>query len=134
LVLNKLDRLKDYLSELETFASLSFEEYQSLIHNRRSVERLIQLLVECASDVNAHILAKKAKIVVEDYRSSFLLMGQKGYLNSELAAGLSKAAGMRNRLVHEYERIDDRIVFQSIPVALVSFKQYMEQVLSLLAQ
>jgi uncharacterized protein YutE (UPF0331/DUF86 family) len=132
LVITKLDSLKQYLSELENFENLSFEEYQSKIHNRRSVERLIQLLVECASDINAHILAKKEKLPVEDYRSSFRVMGEKNYLSKKLAQGLSKAVGMRNILVHDYETIDDRIVFDAIPLSLDSFKKYMNEILAIL--
>jgi uncharacterized protein YutE (UPF0331/DUF86 family) len=132
LVITKLDSLKQYLSELENFKNLSFEEYQSKIHNRRSVERLIQLLVECASDINAHILAKKEKLPVEDYRSSFRVMGEKNYLSKKLAQGLSKAVGMRNILVHDYETIDDRIVFDAIPLSLDSFKKYMNEILAIL--
>jgi len=132
LILKKLDSLRGYLKELETFKDLSFEEYRGKISNRRSVERLIQLLVECASDINAHILAKKEKIAVEDYRSSFLLMNEKGLLNKDLSEGLSKAAGMRNILVHEYERIDDQIVFDTILLSLSAFNKYMKEILDLL--
>ncbi len=131
LVIRKLNSLKQYLTELETFQDLSLDEYQNKIHNRRSVERLIQLLVECASDINAHILAKKENLPVEDYRSSFLLMGQHDYLSKDLAEGLSKAAGMRNILVHDYAAINDHIVFNTIPLSLGSFKKYMQEILRL---
>ena len=59
LLLRKVNSMKEYLLELETFRSVSFGEYKDTINNRRSVERLIQLLVECASDINVHILARK---------------------------------------------------------------------------
>ncbi len=129
LLLRKVNSMKEYLLELETFRNVSFAEYRDTIHNRRSVERLIQLLVECASDINAHILARKENMRTEDYRSSFLLMGDKKYLTKDLAKGLSKAAGMGNLLVHEYEKIDDKAVHKTIPIALDSFKSYIAQVL-----
>ncbi len=98
------------------------------------MERLIQLLVEAASDINAHILANKAKTAVEDYRSSFLLMSEKGFLDKDLADGLSKAAGMRNILVHEYKKIDDHTVFDAIQLSLSAFNKYMKQILSLVEE
>ena len=129
LVIQKLDSMKRYLSELATFKGLTFEEHEGTIHNRRSVERLIQLLVECASDVNSHILAKEENAAVESCRSSFIVMGEKGYLDKKLASGLSKAAGMRNILMHEYEKIDDRAVYDTIPLAISSFQTYMREIL-----
>lgn len=132
LVLRKIESLKKYLDELETFQALTFEEYRGKISNYRSVERLIQLLVEVASDINAHLLARMQNVAVEDYRSSFLLMGEKGLLNPTLAQDLSKATGMRNRLVHDYEKIDDQAVFHAIPLALSGFKEYIKQVLNIL--
>ena len=73
-------------------------------------------------------------IAVEDYRSSFLLMGEKGLLNPTLAQDLSKATGMRNRLVHDYEKIDDQAVFHAIPLALSGFNEYIKQILNILEQ
>ncbi len=132
LVLRKVGSLKQYMDELSTFRTLTFEEYRGEISNHRSVERLIQLLVEAASDINAHLLARMRSIAVEDYRSSFLRMGEAGLLDSALAQDLSRATGMRNRLVHDYEKIDDRAVFNAIPLALAGFKEYIRQVLNLL--
>jgi len=132
LVLRKIESLKIYLDELETFQPLTFDEYRAKISNYRSVERLIQLLVEVASDINAHLLARMQNIAVEDYRSSFLLMGEKGLLNPTLAQDLSQATGMRNRLVHDYEKIDDQAVFHAIPLALSGFKEYIKQILKIL--
>ncbi|NOY54218.1 MAG: DUF86 domain-containing protein [Deltaproteobacteria bacterium] len=132
LVLRKIESLKRYLDELSTFRTLTFEEYKGKISNYRSVERLIQLLVEVASDINAHLLARMRGIAVEDYRSSFLRMGETGLLDPALAQDLSRATGMRNRLVHDYEKIDDRTVFNTIPLALAGFKEYIRQILNLL--
>jgi len=45
-------------------------------------------------------------------------------LPSDFALRLAPCTGMRNRLVHEYDQINDRIVFDSIPKLLEMVDQY----------
>lgn len=43
---------------------------------------------------------------------------------AEFAAEVSRAAGLRNRLAHTYDTIDDAVLFQAIPTALTQPRQY----------
>lgn len=63
----KLPRLDQYPSELESIRPASFEEYEASLLHRRSVERLIQLLVEVANDINTHLLVSLGQRPPEDY-------------------------------------------------------------------
>ena len=47
------------------------------------------------------------------------------YLNRLRGA---KSSGMRNRLVHQYEAIDNELVFKAIPIALSQFPLYLKQI------
>jgi uncharacterized protein YutE (UPF0331/DUF86 family) len=67
-------------------------------------------------------------VIPSTYYDSFIDAG-KNYLTSrELANDLEKSAGMRNRLVHQYEEIDHEIVFKSISIALQQFPLYIQQI------
>lgn len=54
----------------------------------------------------------------QTYADTFVLAGQHGLIPMELAQRLIPAAGLRNRLVHDYEAIDPSRVHAAIPVAL----------------
>jgi uncharacterized protein YutE (UPF0331/DUF86 family) len=41
-------------------------------------------------------------------------MGRLGFVSEELARDLVPAAGLRNRLVHEYDAIDDTVVLGAV--------------------
>ena len=131
-VQRKLRKLSEYLQELEEVKPPSFDAYVRSRLVRRSVERLLQLLVEVASDINTHIIVGLGHPPPDDYFQGFIRMGELGVLAPELAARLAPAAGARNILVHEYEAIDDRIVYASIPRALEDFRAYGRQVLDFL--
>lgn len=111
-VRSRLASLIEYLHELENLQNISFEAYRSGFRNKRSVERLLQLIVEAACDVNAHVVVKTNKKPPADHHHSFLRLAELGILGKELSNDLARSVGLRNRLVHEYDSIDDRIVFE----------------------
>lgn len=55
-------------------------------------------------------------------------MGEYGIISKELATKLSKSAGMRNILVHQYLRIDYVILFNSFQEALIQYPLYTQQI------
>jgi uncharacterized protein YutE (UPF0331/DUF86 family) len=50
------------------------------------------------------------------------------FLPQDLAVALAPSAGLRNRLVHEYEAIDDTIVIAAVPQAQDLYPQYIAAV------
>ena len=67
--------------------------------------RLLQEAIEAALDINAHLIAEQGAPVPEDYYGGFLAIGTLGVIHETLARELAPSAGLRNRLVQEY---DDR--------------------------
>jgi uncharacterized protein YutE (UPF0331/DUF86 family) len=57
--IGKLNYLKNYYEELKSFESLVFPQYIEDKIKRRAIERLLQLIVEVACDINSFILSKK---------------------------------------------------------------------------
>ncbi|MGL4501849.1 MAG: type VII toxin-antitoxin system HepT family RNase toxin, partial [Planktothrix sp.] len=91
-------------------------------------ERLIQLLVEAATDISSYLLVELHQVTPSTYVDSFILAGQNGIITQDLAATLSKSGGMRNRLVHNYDEIKPKIVFSAISRALEEYPIYIRQV------
>lgn len=128
IVLRKLKNIQKYLIQLQTKAKLSQTDYEENFEQQLIVERLLHLLVESAVDVNTHIIVSHNQTPPETYRVSFLAIGKIGVISMSLAKELAPAAGLRNRLVHDYDDIDLEVVYQSIAFALRLFPQYLQQV------
>ncbi|MFA5787053.1 MAG: DUF86 domain-containing protein [Actinomycetota bacterium] len=128
LIRRKLSSLAGYLTELEAFRGLGFDAYAGPGGPRRTVERLLQLIVEVASDINTHVVTELEGRPPGEYRESFRAAVRTGLLPGSLARRLEPAAGLRNMLVHEYEGVDDRLVHGAIPLALEDFAEYSRQV------
>jgi len=114
----KLISLSEYIDELEPFLNYSYEQYASNYFIKRTGERLIQLIVENMIDINSIIISEMNHVPPKDYYSSFEIVGELGVIPVSFAKELAPCTGMRNRLVHEYDKIQDRIVFESIKAVI----------------
>ncbi len=128
LVRRKLSRMNMYLDKLAPIAAKSFKEYLSDFYLKVSAERLIQLIVECASDINNHVVLELKQRPPEDYASSFIKAAEVGLISRQLADLLKGSGGMRNIIVHEYMEIDDKKVYSVLARAISDFKEYIKQV------
>ena len=66
------------------------------------------------------------------YHASFVKLGELGIVNPEFARRIARCAGLPNRLVHEYEEIDPRQVFESLQTARDDIVTYVRSVESYL--
>ena len=134
LVRRKLATMMETLTALEPLSHLSLAEYRARLYERKAAERLLQETIEAAVDVNAHLVAELGRAVPDDYYSGFLRLGELGVLPPALAQDLAPAAGLRNRLVHEYDAIDDSRVLEAIGRALDLFPRYIRAIETHLAR
>ena len=134
IIRRKLQRIAASLDGLRPIARLSLEEYRARFYERKATERLLQEAIEAALDVNAHLIAELGGEVPEEYYGGFLKVGQLGVLTADLAGALAPSAGLRNRLVHEYETIDDAKVLASVGGLLQLYARYIHAVESYLTK
>ena len=60
--------------------------------------------------------------------ASFTRLAELGVLDAEFGRRIARAAGLRNRLVHEYEDIDPRRVFDALQSAFEDLPIYLRRV------
>lgn len=123
-----------YLTTLESKAQLDLQTYLNEFEQQLITERLLHLIIEAAADINSYLLVCANQPPPETYFNSFIRAGQQGLISQSLAAELAPSAGLRNRLVHEYDEIDPVIVYQSIQTALKLYPQYVRHIQSYLQQ
>lgn len=124
----KLQTIQRDLRDLAGAAALTLDAYRSDRLRQKGVERLLQEIVDAAADVNVHLLRLAGAAAPGDYRSSFIDAGRHAIISEPLAAALAPAAGLRNRLVHEYDEIDDAVVLHATADACRLFGEYVEAV------
>lgn len=124
----KLIKLKEYLDEMQLLVALSLGQYKKDIPKKRMAERVIQLIVECASDINSHIIVEEGLSPPKDYHESFTKLEKLQIYSEDFAWDLARFAGLRNRLVHTYEEIKDELVYKNILLVKNIFPRYISYI------
>ncbi len=128
LVTEKLIKMKEYLDQLQRFTPSSYQDYVKDLISKYAVERLLQLIVDLALDINNIILSALKKPPAADYFSSFIDLTECRALDETFAYQIAPSTGLRNRLIHEYEEVNDAIVFKSIRQTIELYTLYIKEI------
>lgn len=131
-ILGKVAELDSYLSELRQILPKSFDEYVRSIEKRRACERLLQIAVEAVIDICAMLVQGLRLGLPAEEDDVFEKLAQHGVLSQKMVETLRRMKGFRNILVHEYGRVDDRIVFDVAVNRLGDFEDFKREVLAAL--
>jgi uncharacterized protein YutE (UPF0331/DUF86 family) len=130
-VLAKLDALDGYLGELRSIVPANLEEYER-VEKRRACERLVQVSVEAVIDVCAQLVTGLRLGLPGEEDDLFEKLAARGVVSPRTAATLKRMKGLRNILVHEYGRVNDALVFDTIRTRLDDFTAFKQEVLAFL--
>ena len=109
-ILAKLDQLEEYLQELRQILPESFKEHHKM-KKKQACERILQIAIEATIDI-CHMFVRGLRLGLPfEEDDVFEKLSQVGIISSEMVATLKRMKGLRNILVHEYGRVDDRIVY-----------------------
>jgi uncharacterized protein YutE (UPF0331/DUF86 family) len=128
----------EYVGEAVTLLAkkrdtLDIETYRGNREERDIVERELQTAIEACIDIARMILTVEAEAVPETNSAVFERLCDVGVLDADVAAEMTRAAGFRNVLAHQYENeIDDQDVFNVLQNELPIFRSYLAQIRSYL--
>ena len=110
----KLDYSERTLAEIDPYLKAGYARYARQPAHRRATEWLTQIIVEVAGDTSDLILQAAGKPVPGSLREAFGGIRDLGVVNDELFERFNRTyVGLRNRIVHDYETLDNRLLFNS---------------------
>ena len=112
----RLETLGTYLRELRRLRDLPITEYlRAEVYAGRY---LVQVSAQTCIDLANHIIASEGWRAPRDFGDAFTVLCEHEVIDGELAGRLRGLAGLRNRLVHVYDEIDDRRVHDALGTGL----------------
>jgi uncharacterized protein YutE (UPF0331/DUF86 family) len=66
---------------------------------------------------------------VRGYEDTFYILSQLGIYGEEFAKQIAPSAGLRNRLVHEYNNTRQDIIYKSVNEAVAQYVRYCDSIL-----
>lgn len=109
----KFELIEDSLQKLSAIRreNPSLDQYRNSWKDRDATERNLQKIIEAFIDVGKMIIAEKRFREPGNNREVFLILAEKKIFSSEFMTLVDKMIGMRNIIVHGYDRINDEIVY-----------------------
>ena len=131
-VTKKITQGQEYLAVARGVLALSDEEILSSIKDLTLLERYFQLSVEMILDLNNHLIKEKGLDLADNLKSTFKILADNGILDKEFAQKFSDVVGLRNKIVHDYEKIDTKQFVRDFRKHNNDFDEYFRQILSYL--
>ncbi len=121
----KLELINECLKRLSEIRkdNLNFQKYRNSWKDRDSTERNLQKIIEAIIDIGKMIIADMKLREPGNNREVFLILEENNLFPSEHIDLIDRMIGMRNILVHSYDRIDDAVVYGVLKKNLSDIKK-----------
>lgn len=126
---NKIKFIQKELGILAEYSDFSLQEIVRDYLKHTLIERILERIINDALDINQHIIAESEQEAPNDYKETFAILSKMDIFSAEFAAEISKSAGLRNILVHNYHKLDEEIFYHSIKNCLTDYTKYCDYIL-----
>jgi uncharacterized protein YutE (UPF0331/DUF86 family) len=128
LYLKKLDTINDCLKKLDTLLkeTASYEDYAGQWKNKDIAERNLQKVFEAIFDIGKMLISDRELKTPDSNREVFEILIENGLFPVKLKNIADKMTGMRNILVHGYDRVDDKAVYSVLTKHTPDIKKIVE--------
>ena len=124
----KLAYIYDDCAKLDEILQIGLENYRADKFKSLAARYLLQTGIEAAVDIVNHFVAKNKLGRPATHREAFELLFREGIISSDAAGRLIMLIKLRNRIVHNYEDIDDELIFEYITDAAKDLKGLADEV------
>jgi uncharacterized protein YutE (UPF0331/DUF86 family) len=128
LVTRKLALITADLKALAPLAAKPLDEFLASGTDEVLAERYLERIIGRMLDLNYHLIVESGMRPPKDYYESFTELAKLGTLPAAFAGRIAACAGLRNRLVHEYDDIDMERVYEAVASALRDVPEYLRLV------
>ncbi|MBI4599755.1 DUF86 domain-containing protein [Candidatus Uhrbacteria bacterium] len=129
---SKLSDIQRYFGELEPVLKFSRTEILDDPLKIHTVERLFQLIVDTALDINTHIIIESSFGVPDDYQNTFVVLGEQGILPMSFVNRIAPSVGLRNMIIHRYGHVDLKRMVDDIQGEMGDYREYTKHILDFL--
>jgi len=127
-IMARIDKLNEYLAYLKDVSKYSSDEYVSnpLIYG--STERFLHLAIECVIDIGNHIIADMNFRKPENNKEIFEILHENKIIDEKLLENLGRMAQFRNILVHDYIKLNRKMVYNIVLNNLTDLESFIKTV------
>lgn len=128
LIEGKFKNLQEYLIETEEILKADDAAIVGDFRSLKALERNFQLAVDEVLDINIHFIRELNLKTADDFQSTFAILAESRILPADFAARIAPIVGLRNVLVHRYEKIDKGFFIRQVRKEYQDFVEYIRHI------
>src|SRR3989338_8100408 len=129
-IFEKLENLKEslgYLRRLQQETG-SQEEFIADFHLFGNTERYLQLSIQAIIDISHLIIIDLGLKRPQDNYEAISILFERRIISENSAKNLTKMVGLRNILVHEYGKIDRKLIYKILKERIEELENFKKQI------
>ena len=112
IVIEKAARINDLVAAIRNLPLADYEEFIADARTPAAAESYLRRALESLLDMGRHLLAKGFAIAAPEYKQIAEMLVQQGILSPDDGKILRQMAGYRNRMVHFYDEISGKELYE----------------------
>lgn len=134
IVLQRTEQITEMLHGIDALPLGSYLQFQSDPRNPAAAESFLRRALEALLDLGRHILAKALGLGPLEYKEVALTLAREEVLGAVQSALLVELAGYRNRLVHFYDEVSTRELYDICTSQLEDIRNLLRSLLDWIRQ
>lgn len=132
LIQAKIDIIEQNLEVLGTMRKMSLQDFENSYRDVLASKHALQESIEACLDIANYIISVFGYRRPEDYKDMFRVLMENHIIKKEFFEKLEKMAKFRNLLVHRYEDIETRKLYQILKKDLGDIRRFVKIILKFL--
>lgn len=129
IILRKVSSIENHLRRIKGLPSISLDEFRKDTNVQDILLFNLTQAIQNCIDIAAHIVSDEGWGVPATQSEMFDTLVEKSVISRELAIRLIAMVGFRNRVIHEYERLNLEIVYRVWTERLTDIEKFVSNVL-----
>jgi uncharacterized protein YutE (UPF0331/DUF86 family) len=125
LLLAKSAGVRAHIDRIAAKSGEDLQIFTSDVDRQDIVAFNLHLAIENCIDIAAHIISENGWGVPGSASEMLYMLEEKGLIDRELTERMIKAVGLRNLIVHEYGKIDLKLLFAAVRNNLEDLNSYL---------
>ena len=128
-ITEKIKLVEEYLDKAKEVFGAEDDAQILGSNNIHVLERLFQLMVDAVIDINNYLVKELNLEPPDSIQGSFEILSEHKIISNKLAIKIAPVVGLRNRIVHVYEKVDKPFFVDQFRKNVNDFDQYIIEIL-----
>lgn len=129
LINEHLKKLEKCFIKLNNFRDVKLENFIKDEAIQDQVERNLHIAIQVCLDMGNHIISAMGFRSPENYAEIFEILGDENVIPKKFSNEIKSMAGFRNILVHDYIKIDKKLVYEHLK-KIDDFKKFAKHIVN----